>query len=115
MLPTNFATIVAERPDLAPILDEVAVSIRNHPQWEFLDPRELSRSLVGVDTWMLVSTLGLLVAKGLFRQVYKVVTPSGVLADGTFDDPRKIPPRLPDRWNQYFETAEADVVAVLAA
>jgi len=94
-------------------LREVAGWIRSHPQWEVLDPRELSKSLARVDAWTLVAALSLLVEKGPFRQVYKVVTPSGVLADGTFDDPRSIPARLPDRWNENFETAEADVVAVL--
>jgi hypothetical protein len=99
---------------LAPALDEVAEWIRNHPSWEVLDPRELSKSLRDIDTWHLALALRLLVEKGFFRQVYKVVTPSGVLADDIFDDPRLIPDRLPDRWNQYFDTSEADVVAVLA-
>jgi len=57
----------------------------------------------------------LLCDKGFFRQVYMVVAPSGVLADGKYDDPRRIPVRVADRWNQYFETAEADIVAVLEA
>lgn len=115
MLPTNFDTLTAERPELAPILNEVAGWIRHHPDWDIIDPRELSKSLTRVGAWELASALRLLVDGGLFRQVYMVVTPSGALADGKFDDPRGIPERLPDRWNTYFETADADIVTVLAA
>jgi hypothetical protein len=113
MLPTNFDSLIADRPDLGPVLEDVALWIKDHPDWDIIDPREVSRSLTHGDAWALTMALRLLCDRGLFRQVYMVVTPSGVLADGKYDDPHRIPPRLPDRWNQPFETAEADIVAVL--
>jgi hypothetical protein len=115
MLPTNFDSLTDERPDLAATLRQVARWIREHPDWEILDPRELARTAKQIDPWTLASALHLLVERGFFRQVYMVTTPSGVLADGEFDDPRKIPERLPDRFNRHFETAESDIVAVLTA
>jgi hypothetical protein len=113
MLPTNFDTLVAERPDLGPVLKDVVSWIKSHPDWDIIDTRDLSRSLAHADAWTLATALQLLCDKGPFRQVYMVVTPSGVLADGKYDDPRRIPTRVSDRWNQPFETAEADIVAVL--
>jgi hypothetical protein len=41
-----------------------------------------------------------------------VLTPSGVYADGEFEDPTKIPEKLPDRRENYFDTAESDVVPI---
>lgn len=46
------------------------------------------------------------------KSVYKVKTPSGVFADGEWDDPSQIPPKLPDRFEHYFETAEAEILKV---
>jgi len=115
MLPTNFDSLTAERPDLAATLRQVAGWIRQHPDWNLIDPRELARTVKNVDAWALASALHLLVEKGLFRQVYMVTTPSGVLADGEFEDPRQIPETLPDRFNRTFETAESDIIAVLTA
>lgn len=91
MLPTNFDTLIADRPDLGPILEDVASWIKHHPDWDIIDPRELSRSLTHADAWALATALRLLCDRGFFRQVYMVVTPSGVLADGKYDDPRRIP------------------------
>jgi hypothetical protein len=39
-----------------------------------------------------------------------VLTPSGVLAEGEFEDPTKIPEKLADRFNRYFDTSDSDVV-----
>jgi hypothetical protein len=44
--------------------------------------------------------------------VCKVATPSGVLAEPEFNDPRDIPDKLPDRRERYFETSDADIVPV---
>ncbi len=49
-----------------------------------------------------------LVTLGLMRRVYKTKTPDGVWADGEFETIGAIPERLPDRFNNYFETAEYD-------
>jgi hypothetical protein len=65
-----------------------------------LDPKELTDALT------------LLVNAGVLRLVYKVTTPSGVLAEPEFNDPREIPEKLPDRRERYFETSEADIVPI---
>ena len=44
--------------------------------------------------------------------VYRVLTPSGVLADGEWMRREDIPARIPDRFNNYFETAEAEIIEV---
>ncbi|MGA2001287.1 MAG: hypothetical protein ABSG52_14955 [Terriglobales bacterium] len=115
MLPTNFDTLAAEHPQLKRALLEIREWIRTHPDWNVLDPRVLSESLRKVDSFTLAYALHLLVQHGLLRQVYMVVTPSGVLAEGEYDDPKKIPLKVPDRFNNYFETSEADIVPVLIA
>ena len=54
----------------------------------------------------------LLVRAGLLARAYKIMTPAGVIADEEFDDPTQIPERLPDRFEHYFDTADADVIPV---
>lgn len=115
MLPTNFDSLINERSDLAPALRRLREWIEGHKYSHTLDPRELAKSLPEVDSISLASALALLVRRGMLRQVYRVVTPTGSLADGEYEDPRKIPPRVPDRFNRYFDTVEAEVVPVLRA
>lgn len=67
---------------------------------------------VPADSAELADVLTLLVNEGILRRVYKVIAPSGVLTDEEFDDPTRIPARLPDRWEHYFDTAESDVMPV---
>lgn len=115
MLPTNFDSLTKERPDLGLALRRLQEWIYGHKYSTVLDPRELARSLTDVDSFSLAAVLALLVKRGLLRQVYRVVTPTGSLADAEYDDPRKIPPRVPDRFNHYFDTDEAEIVPVLRA
>jgi hypothetical protein len=77
-----------------------------------IEPRRLARELPNISPSQLAIALQLLVKDGVLRQVYKVRTPSGVLADEEFDDPRNVPERLPDRFDHYFDTSEADIVPV---
>jgi hypothetical protein len=77
-----------------------------------IDPRTLAREWPDVRTEQLAVALQLLVQSGVLRQVFKVLTPNGVLVDAEFDDPRAIPDRVSDRFNHYFDTAEADIVPV---
>ncbi len=113
MLPSNFDTLAAERPDLGPTLIRVSEWVHSHPDWNVIDPRELARQLRDVDSYALALALRYLVQKGVLRQVYMVVTPSGVLADGEYTDLRSVPERVRDRFNNPFETAEADIVPIL--
>jgi hypothetical protein len=65
-----------------------------------------------VDPFLLTIVLVGLVRIGLYRRVYMVETPSGVLADDEYDDPRQIPDRVHDRSYHYFSPSETDVVPV---
>ncbi|MGA2716713.1 MAG: hypothetical protein ABSG41_26790 [Bryobacteraceae bacterium] len=77
-----------------------------------LDPRVLAREWPDVKAEQLASAIQSLVKAGVLEQVFRVLTPNGVLADGEFPDPSEIPEKLPDRSNNYFETAEADIIPV---
>lgn len=43
---------------------------------------------------------------------YRVLTPSGVMAEGEWDNMADIPRVLPDRFERYFETYETETVKV---
>ncbi len=43
---------------------------------------------------------------------FRVMTPNGVIADGEWGSKENIPARIPDRFNNYFDTAEADIIEV---
>src|SRR5690349_873120 len=108
MLPTNFDSLTAKRPDLRSALRELREWIEEHKYLNTLDPRELARFMPQIDSVKLASALALLVKYGFLQQVYKVVTPSGVLADGEYERPDQVPHRIPDRFNHYFDTDEAE-------
>lgn len=86
--------------------------INAHPQERVLNPVRLRREIRKPTAADLAIALTLLEKAGLLRRVYKVVTPSGVLTDAEFDDPTKIPEKLPDRFEKYFDTSEADVIPI---
>ena len=72
----------------------------------------LARQLGEVDAYDLASALVLLTEAGVLVRRFKVIAPSGAYADGEFENLAQIPERLPDRFNNYFDTAEADVTPV---
>ena len=41
---------------------------------------------------------------------YRVLTPSGVIADGSWRRVRDIPDRISDRWDVYFDTSSAMIL-----
>lgn len=43
---------------------------------------------------------------------FRVLTPSGVYAEGEWERREDIPAKIPDRWEHYFETADADILEV---
>lgn len=114
MLPSNFDSLTADRPELTESFSRLAKLINEHPNWNEINPREIRKFLGhNVDKWQMANALDYLVERGWLHQVYVVITPSGVMANDEFEDPSDIPERLPDRFNQYFDTAEADVVPIL--
>jgi hypothetical protein len=113
MLPTNFDTLASENSDLRPVLGRLKEWVERHQTWSVLDPRILARDLRDVDPFQLSLVLLELVRAGLYRRVYMVETPSGVLAEGEYDDPRKIPDRVADNFCNYFDPMETEIVPVL--
>jgi hypothetical protein len=112
MLPTNFGTLADENSELRPVLRRLAEWVEKHSDWSVLDPRILAHDMRDVDPFLLSLVLRELVRIGLYRRVFMVETPSGVLADGEYDDPRKIPDRVPDRSYNYFDPTETEIVPV---
>ncbi len=92
MLPTNFAFLASENPELKPVIIRLGEWARKHCDWNLIDPRAVSREIRDIDPFLLSFVLHQLVVKGLFRQVYMVATPSGVLQPKVYDDPN---PRFP--------------------
>lgn len=102
-------------PALGLALRKVSDFVRAHPNWNEIDSRLLSKSLREIDTWDLARAILILIDAGALRQLYRVTTPSGTLSDALFETPSDVPAKLPDRFNEYFDTAEQDLVPVLVA
>ena len=113
MLPTNFGALADKKPELKPAVSRLQDWVEHHPTWKLLDPRIVAKDLRDIDPFLLSMLFWELVEKGFYRRVFKVVTPSGVLAEDDYEDPSKVPPRVPDRFHNYFETDETDIVPVL--
>jgi hypothetical protein len=113
MSPSSFDTLADENPELRHAFARVRDWAQQHPASPILDPRVLHRDLRDVDAVALSFTLHLLVRDGLFERVYMAVTPSGVLADGEYSNPNEVPEWVPDRFNNYFEITDGDIVPVL--
>jgi hypothetical protein len=118
MLPINFEPIANQHPEYRNLLGKLERWLaervkRRTAVVPTIDPRDLAKAWPEVDRITLAILLRLLVEAGAYRRVYKVITPSGAMADQDFDDPRSIPSQLPDRFNEYFDTSEADVVPIL--
>jgi len=111
MSPTNFDVLARQRPDLRFALQRLEGWLRSHKD-NLIVPSRVARQIQGVDPLALASALMLLVEAGILVRSYKVITPSGVLTDEEFNDISSIPDRMPDRFNSYFDTAEADVTPV---
>jgi len=112
MLPTNFDTLASDNSDLKPVIGRLKDWVIGHSDWSVLDPRVLARDLRDVDPYLLATVLVGLVKIGLYRRVYMVETPSGVLAEDEYDDPRKVPERVADSFFNYFDPMETDIVPV---
>lgn len=112
MSPINFDALIDEHPESKRALLKLKKWMQAHGDAQVIYPTILAREVRDIDPASLASALTLLERIGFLRRVYKVLTPNGVFADQEFDDPTKIPERLPDRWENYFDTAEADVIPI---
>jgi hypothetical protein len=45
-------------------------------------------------------------------KAYRVLTPSGVIADGLWRTKEEIPKRIPDRWEFYFSPDDTEIIEV---
>jgi hypothetical protein len=113
MSPDNFVRLARAEPRLRSTYIQLAKWAKNHQGWSLIDPGILARDLPGLDEFTLADALQRAVQRGYFRMKYTVITPAGNLANQIFDSPRQIPPRLADRFEEYFETREYPIVAVL--
>lgn len=105
----NFDALAREHPELRKAFKRLGIWLKKHPD-QVIIPSKIG----GVEAFALASALMLLTKNGVLHRLYKVRTPSGVYADGEFEDVSQIPSRLPDRFNNYFDTADADITPVFA-
>jgi hypothetical protein len=108
----NFAALAKQHPEFRRELQKLNSWMNTHPNVRVINPNSLAKDLSGTDKNTLASALMLLKRAGYLKLVYKVMTPDGVMADGEFEDPTSIPEKLADRFSNYFDTSEADVVPV---
>src|SRR5215813_11408371 len=99
----SFEDLANKRPAYRNVLNALDSWIRAHSQVELIQPKTLAKDLKGFTLVDLAAALIEAVHAGLLEQRYKVLTPSGTLADAEFEDPAAIPDKLPDRFNRYFE------------
>jgi hypothetical protein len=109
---TSLEVLVKQHPEYKRALKRLDAWLGAHAGQISIDPKSLAKDLSDVGSSELAAALMLLVNAGWLSRVYKVLTPSGVLAEGEFEDPTKIPQKLPDRFNDYFDTADSDVVPI---
>jgi hypothetical protein len=108
----NFEALARQHPEYERALRKLDSWMRRQADLHVINPKSLAKEITGVDEAELAGALTLLQQAGHLRRVYKVLTPSGVITDGEFEDPTKIPERLPDRFENYFDTAEADILPI---
>src|SRR5438874_1137896 len=113
MLPTNFAFLASENPELKPAALRLEEFARKHQDWNLIDPRAVTREIRDVHPFLLMYALHELVKNGVLHQVYMVATPSGVLAEGEYDDPNQIPSRLTTPFDEPFNRDDGEIVSVL--
>jgi hypothetical protein len=111
MLRINFADLIGRHSKDKRALMAIEEWLNRHQDATVLYPSVLARE-TSLDPVSLAKALRILVKEGILRQVYKVTTPDGVLADREFSDLKEIPEELEDRFNRSFATAESDVVPV---
>lgn len=113
MLPNNFDFLASDMPELKPAVARLSEWVRQHRDWNIIDPRLVHQEIRDIDPFLLSFVLKELVKRGMFRQVYRILTPSGVFAEGDYDDPNNIPARLPSGFDEYFNRDDGAIVSIL--
>jgi hypothetical protein len=112
MLPRNFAPLASAEPQLTNVFSALDQWVQSHRDWKWLVPGVVARDVPSLDVFELAEALSAAVRRGFLRIEYTVLTPSGVLADESFDKPSNIPRRIADRREHYFETESLPIVPV---
>lgn len=112
MLPNNFENLANQIPEYRSVVLRIGDWAYSHRDWNFLDPRTLSKDLKDIDPVRLVLALNRLVQTGSYRQVYKVVAPDGTFAENQYASPLDVPKEPRDGFNQPFRIEDGDIVPV---
>jgi hypothetical protein len=112
MLPRNFAPLASAEPQLTSVFSALDQWVQSHRDWKWLVPGVVAQDIPSLDVFELADALSAAVRRGFLRVEYTVLTPSGVLADESFDKPSNIPRRISDRREHYFETQSLPIVPV---
>lgn len=112
MLPRNFAHLASAEPRLRDVFSALDRWVESHRTWPWLVPGIVARDIPALDAFDLAEALGSAVRHGLLHVAYTVLTPSGVLADQSFESPSAIPRLIPDRREHYFETGSLPIVPI---
>jgi hypothetical protein len=108
----NFDILADEKHELRQVWERMDDWFQRHPTRKYVDVRRLSRDLADISVAKLAVALDLMARRGLLRQVFRVLTPEGVLLDRDFDSPLDVPDRMPNRFeSSSFDTSEGDIVS----
>jgi hypothetical protein len=108
----DFDALINKHPESEQALRELETWMKDHGDPKVIYPKDVARQVQDVDPVALVKALMLLVEEGELRRLFKVEDPNGVLTNDVYDDIGKIPEKLPDRNENYFEIANYDVVPI---
>jgi hypothetical protein len=101
------------RPDLDEAWRLLAGWIAAHPHQKSVSIDRLATSEPRVGAGRLSEAIDVLVDRGLAREVYQVKDTDGTFLSGLYESPRDIPRIVPDRFHEYVDTSERDVVPVI--
>lgn len=108
----NFVDLSTERPDLGSVWKRFADWVEDHPNKRIIDPRALARSLRDVSTDDLFEACRVMVAHRLLKQGFMVEARNGQLVGDVYSSPLDIPESIAGGFEEWVDTADANVVAV---
>ena len=101
---------LAKTRSFARVLRAVGGWLDSHSSTPLFDPQQMSQELPQFSAAELSQAIACLGEDGYFRPVFAVRTPSGVIADGVFQDADQVPKKLRDRFDHEFSTAGSEIV-----
>jgi hypothetical protein len=110
----DFDSFKARRPDLKQAWYALEHWRRRNPNRQYMDLKAVAALDRDVPTVHLLAAVEILLNAGVVRQVYKVVDPvQHVPVGDDFDSPLSIPPKVRGRFDQWVQTADAEIVPLL--